>query len=442
MRTDWFCTLNQSKLEEIYVANRRFSAFLKAGSVPSMITKRDIIIISSIEWDFQWQIHQEVASRLANAGNRVLYIENTGVRTPNLRDAKRVASRLKNSLGSLFSHGVRVISPNLHVISPIVLPPFGSPYRRCANRRILLPKIKRVARRLGMRDPVFWSYLPTDTAVDLIEMMRSSDSAIIYYCGADFSQLTPHVDELRRSETALLRMADVVFTFCRPLVEHCEKWNSNVHSVPAGVNLELFPVAGNNGDQAASTGSFICKEITDSLSSLPHPVMGYVGGLHKFVDYGLLRDLARARPNWSWVFVGAIQTEINGLAELPNVHMLGQQPHPSLAHYIRQFDVCLIPYLNDRATVTALPLKLNEYLALGKPVVSTELPAICAFNEQHQILITARNQSDSFLCAIEQALNLQQDEKAMNRRREVAALGDWQTCLSAMSEKIEAVLQR
>jgi glycosyltransferase involved in cell wall biosynthesis len=193
---------------------------------------------------------------------------------------------------------------------------------------------------------------------------------------------------------------------------------------------------------ASAGSSFLHEEITESFSSLPHPVIGYVGGLHKFVDYGLLRDLARARPNWSWVFVGAIQAEISGLVELPNVHMLGQQQHPSLAHYIRQFDVCLIPYLNDPATATALPLKLNEYLALGKPVVSTELPAICAFNKQHQILITARNQSDSFLRAIEQALNLQQDEKAMSRRREVAALGDWQSCLSAMSEKIEAVLQK
>ncbi len=407
-----------------------------------MITNRDIIFISSIEWDFLWQIHQEIATRLAKAGNRVLYIENTGVRAPNLQDAKRVAARLKNSLRSLFSHGVREVSPNLHVISPIVLPPFGSAARRLINRRLLLPKIKRIARRLGMRDPLVWSYLPTDTAVDLIEILRTRESAIIYYCGADFSQLTPHLDELRQSETALLKMADVVFTFCPQLVEHCEKWNGNVHNVPAGVNLELFHAGESGEDETAADSSSGYREITHTLSSLPHPVIGYVGGMHKFVDYPLLKGLAQARPRWSWVFVGAVQAEINGLAELPNVHILGQQPHPSLAHYIRQFDVCLIPYLNDPATATALPLKLNEYLALGKPVVSTELPAICAFNEQHQVLITALNQSDSFLRAIEQALNLPSDERAIARRREVAALGDWQSCLNAMSETIEVVLRK
>jgi glycosyltransferase involved in cell wall biosynthesis len=407
-----------------------------------MITNRDIIFISSIEWDFLWQVHQEIASRLAKAGNRVLYIENMGVRTPNLQDAKRIAVRLKNSLRSLFSRGVRKVSPNIHIISPVVLPPFGSSFRRLINRRFLLPKIKRIARRLGMRDPLLWSYLPTDTAVDLIDMLRARDSAIIYYCGADFSQLTPHTDELHHSETTLLKMADVVFTFCPQLVKYCEKWNGNVHTVAAGVNLELFH-AGETGEAKTDADSCsIQREITRSMSSLPQPVIGYVGGMHKFVDYRLLKELAQARPRWSWVFVGAVQAEIGELAQLPNVHILGQQPHPSLAHYIRQFDVCLIPYLNNPATATALPLKLNEYLAMGKPVVSTKLPVICDFNEQHQVLVTALNQSDSFLRAIEQALNLPNDERAIARRREVAALGDWQSCLNAMSETIEAVLQK
>ena len=407
-----------------------------------MITNRNIIFISSIEWNFHWQTHQEIALRLAKAGNRVLYIENTGVRVPKLRDAKRIAVRLKNSWKSLFSRGVRRVAPNLDVLSPIVLPPFGSSWQRFINRRFLLPRIKRVARKLGMRDPLLWSYLPTDTVVDLIEMLRTRDSAIIYYCGADFSQLTPQADGLRHSETALLKIADVVFTFCPQLVEHCEKWNGNVHNVPAGVNLEVFHTGDACIDETAAGPSSTSEEITLFLSSLSHPVIGYVGGMHKFVDYNLLRELVKARPQWSWVFVGAVQGETNGLSAFPNVHILGQQPHQHLAHYIRQFDTCLIPYLNNPATATALPLKLNEYLALGKPVVSTELPAICDFNRRHQVLTTALNQPDYFLRAIEQALELRADEKMIARRWEVAALGDWQSCLKEMSKTIEAVLQK
>ena len=130
------------------------------------------------------------------------------------------------------------------------------------------------------------------------------------------------------------------------------------------------------------------------------------------------------------------------LSDLPNVHLVGQQPHEHLAHYIRRFDVCLIPYLSHPATATVLPLKLNEYLAMGKPVVSTNLPVIGAFNERHGVLITAPNEAASFLRAIEQALDLPKDEATMARRYEVAALGDWQSSLEAMSVKIEAAMQK
>src|SRR5205814_10521418 len=111
-----------------------------------MITGRDIVYISSIEWTFVWQVHQEVALRLARAGNRVLYIENMGVRSPGLKDASRILSRLKHWAGSFTTRGVREVAPNLYVCSPLVMPPFGSLIRRRINRHFLLPAIGRTAR--------------------------------------------------------------------------------------------------------------------------------------------------------------------------------------------------------------------------------------------------------------------------------------------------------
>ena len=117
-----------------------------------MITGRDIICISSIEWDFLWQGHQEITSRLAQAGNRVLFIENTGVRSPGIRDAERVGTRLKKWMRSLRSNGVGEVAPNIYVCSPLVLPPFGSRWQRRVNRRFFLPFVRRTVRSLGMRD--------------------------------------------------------------------------------------------------------------------------------------------------------------------------------------------------------------------------------------------------------------------------------------------------
>src|SRR5256714_13215897 len=129
-----------------------------------MLTGHDIILISSIEWEFNWQGHQEIASRLARAGNRVLYVENMGVRSPGLRDARRVAQRFFHWAGSLLDGGVRQVSPVLYVCSPLILPAFGSRILHELNRRLLLPLLLRAVRSLRFDPDIIWTFLTTDTA--------------------------------------------------------------------------------------------------------------------------------------------------------------------------------------------------------------------------------------------------------------------------------------
>jgi glycosyltransferase involved in cell wall biosynthesis len=299
--------------------------------------------------------------------------------------------------------------------------------------------VRRAARRLGMRDPLIWTYLPTDTAFDLIQLLRTPRSLVVYYCTADFEQLTPRRDELRESERQVIQASDVIFAQEAELAARAARWNRNVHVFPGGVNLDAFPLS----DHANGNGS---AEVTEDasglglLQALPRPVIGYIGGLHRHVDYGMLSEMARACPHWSWVFVGAIQTSVAGLAGLPNVYLLGQQQHDSLVRYIRQFDVCIVPYINSHFTATVVPTKINEYLAAGKPVVSTELPAVREFNAQHDVLQTSAEPKE-FLRAIERALQSGTDEAAIARGRAVAELGNWDSRLEAMSQFIEEKLQ-
>jgi len=413
------------------------------------LSNRDIIFISSIEWDFLWQAPQEIALRLAQNGNRVLYIENTGVRAPGLRDAGRVVRRVKRRADGIGSGGLREVAPGLHVYPPVVMPPFGPRWRRDINRHFLLPAVRRAAHRLGMRDPLIWTYLPTDTAADLIQLLRSPRGGVVYYCAADFSQLTPHVRQLRRSEREVIERSDVVFTICHDLAVHCARWSDSVHVFPYGVNLDAFPLEAHDemNDAAAPTVNGEHRNVLrprpemQQLKSLSSPVIGYVGGLHRHVDVKMLEEMARARPLWSWVFVGSLDTPLGKLAELPNVYLFGQRAHPELADYIRQFDVCLVPYVKSTYTDTVVPVKINEYLAMGKPVVSTDIPTVCHFNTRHQVLITAPAQTPTFLRAIEGALNSPPDPSEIKRRREVAALGDWGERLRSMSEVIESSLR-
>src|SRR5215216_5707495 len=124
-----------------------------------MIERRDIIFISSLDWDDQWQAPQELALRLSKVGNRILYVENTGVRAPGLRDARRIKRRLKRWAGALRGRSVRMVSPQLGVLAPLVLPPFGSALQGHLNRHLLLRLIRGAARAMGMCDPLIWTFL-------------------------------------------------------------------------------------------------------------------------------------------------------------------------------------------------------------------------------------------------------------------------------------------
>lgn len=397
-----------------------------------MITGKDIIIIASIEWDALWQGSQEIAERLAKAGNKVLYLENMGVRSPTWKDKSRIATRAKSLVRFSLAKGVRQVTTNLYVCSPLVLPPFGQRRRRKLNR-LLLTRILRIANSLGMSNLILWTFLPTDTALDLIGLFRArSGATVIYHCTADFSQLTHRVALLQQSERKLLQLSDLVFVTCRQLAERCAPWNDNVHIFPNGVSSELF----NNGNGLPKLPA------ASVLPSLPGPIIGYIGGLHRFVDFDLLTAMARLRPEWSWVFVGPIQTPVKELAQFTNVHLLGQQPHRDLGKFLHSFDVCIVPYIKSSATKTVVPTKVNEYLAAGKPVVSTELLTICDFNKEHDVLLTAPSNPDNFLHAIDDSLRLPVDAKTVAHRIDVAKLNDWQAQLENMSFLINQVVRK
>jgi glycosyltransferase involved in cell wall biosynthesis len=412
-----------------------------------MIRGRDIIIVSSIDWETQWQAPQEIALRLSAAGNRVLYIENTGVRAPALRDAGRVVRRLRRWARAPRAGGIREAGRGLWVCAPFVLPPFGPAFEARLNRRLLRP-VAGAVRRLGMRDPLIWTFLPTDTALGLIDLLGTERGRVVYYCAADFQHLTPSAARLARSEAELLRRSHVVLTICDELAARLRRWNDNVHVFPYGVDLKAFPAcagglsacdngqaANGNGHDANGNGHerFAWAERARREG---HRVIGYVGGLHRHVDVELLAAMARERPEWSWVFVGPPEIPLRDLRALSNVYLLGHRPHGELARYIRAFDVCIVPYRRTAYTETVVPSKINEYLAMGKPVVSTDLPPVRDFNDRHKVLVTAEARPESFLRAIETAAGHGETETLVARRRAVAGYADWGARLDAISELI------
>jgi len=395
-----------------------------------MITGRDIIILSSIEWEFLWQGPQEIASRLARAGNRVLYIENTGVRSPTLRDARRVVSRLISWAATFASKGLRTVESNLYVSSPVVLPPLGGRSQRELNRRIFLPLVCRAATQLGLRNPIIVSFLPTDTAVDLIERLRCDRSVVVYYCVADFVELSTRPSRMVETERELLNSSDVVLAQCVPLAVHCSQWTKDIQVIPYGVNLDHF----------SSNGLGIKKEV-DAAVAKNTPVIGYLGGLHRHVDLNLLVAMAQARPDWKWVCLGPAQVSVRKLAALQNVKLLGELPHHKLAEHIETFDVGIVPYVRSSYTDTVVPTKISEYLAMGKAVVSTNLPSVCNSYSWDGAVITVEPTLEKFIAAVGRALALPRDAATKARRRAIAALGDWEARLEQICAVVDAAIE-
>ena len=388
--------------------------------------RRDIVCISSIDWDFIWQGHQEIMATLAGQGHRVLFVENTGVRAPRVRDLPRVRQRIRNWWRG--TKGFRQERPNLFVYSPLLLPLPYSRLARAVNRFLLARALRRWMRATGFYRPIVWTFLPTPIALDLIAAI--DPSLTIYYCIDDLAASSPGARRIARSELRLFEQADLVFVTSEKLRERAARASKQVHLFPFGVNFERFDGVRQAADAAPA-----------DLLALHRPIVGYLGGLHQWVDQELIVGVASRMPNVTFALVGPAQTDVSALERCPNVRLLGQRAHESVPAYVKGFDVGIVPYRIAEYTLNVYPTKLNEYLVMGIPVVATDLPEIRRFNAQHGGLVGVASGPEAFSLAIRAALN---DSTPSDVQRRIAAAhqNSWQRRLEAMNSLIDDALER
>ncbi|OGX48160.1 MAG: hypothetical protein A3G88_04015 [Omnitrophica WOR_2 bacterium RIFCSPLOWO2_12_FULL_63_16] len=389
-----------------------------------MLNGQDILCLSSIDWDFIWQGHQQIMSALAREGNRVLFVENTGVRSPGLRDVGRVWHRLTNWWRSL--KGFREVQPQLFVYSPILLP---FPYSRLArrvNRQLLLRALQRWMRATGFRKPLLWTFLPTPIVHDLIQALEPE--LTVYYCIDDLASSSPQARKIAGSEAELFRKADLVFVTSEKLRQRAARFTARVHLFPFGVDFEQFERVRQGTD-----------EIPKELRQLSRPIVGYVGGLHQWVDQDLLVRTAECLPEANFVFVGPVQTDVSRLARRSNIHLLHGRPHDRIPHYMKGFDVSIISYRLSEYTAHVYPTKLNEYLAMGLPVVATDLLEIKRFNAEYGDIVAVARTAEEFAAAIRAALPPASSD-AVRRRITVASQNSWRARIEQMSALIDEQL--
>ena len=391
-----------------------------------MPQRRDIVCISSIDWDFIWQGHQEIMSTLAAQGHRVLFVENTGVRAPRARDLPRVRQRIRNWWRG--TKGFREDRPYLFVYSPLLLPLPYSRVARGVNRFLLSRALRRWMRATGFYRPIVWTFLPTPIALDLIADL---DPALtIYYCIDDLAASSPGAKRIVSSEQRLFSQADLVFVTSEKLRQRAARFSTHVHLFPFGVNFERFDRVRHAGDP-----------LPRDLEALDRPVVGYLGGLHQWVDQDLIVAVASSMPDVTFALVGPAQTDVSTLERCANVRLLGQQPHDAVPAYVKGFDVGIVPYRVAEYTLNVYPTKLNEYLVMGIPVVATDLPEIRRFNANHGQLVEIASNAEAFSSAIRRALN-DSSPPEVERRVAAAHRNSWHNRIAEMNRLIDDALER
>ncbi|OYY12749.1 MAG: hypothetical protein B7Y70_04450 [Rhizobiales bacterium 35-68-8] len=360
-----------------------------------------------------WGAHPSSTQHLVRhllAHHRTVWVNSIGLRRPRLsaHDMGRALRKLRAAAGPAAApRAVEALPEGLSVVSPLAVPWPGSRLAERANGWLLARRLRPVLAARGMARPILWASLPSAVAA----VGRLGERAVVYYCGDDFGALSgvDHAPVLEM-EQRLVAKADLVIAASPELARRFPAGKTRL--IPHGVDGALF------GTPAARA------------ADLPGgKVAGFYGSISDWLDLAMLERAARALPDWSFVFVGPVRTDVSALAGLPNVRFLGARPHGALPSYVQHWTVSLIPFRDTPQIRACNPLKLREYLAAGTPVAATRFPAL----EPYEPLVAAIDPGGDLAMAIRQAEAMAPD--AALRRAAVAEEG-W----DRRADAVEALL--
>lgn len=263
--------------------------------------------------------------------------------------------------------------------------PRGEPAYRTAVMRQLVDELFTAQ---DIRDPVLWYYTP----MALPWSRHLEASVVVYDCMDELTAFAGADESLRRRETELLARADLVTTGGASLYEAKRSRHGNVHLFASSVDVPHFARARRPQPDPVDQ------------RDIPHPRLGYFGVIDERMDLPLLTGLAAARPSWHIVLVGpTVKIDEATLPRAANIHYLGRKPYEALPAYVSGWDVALLPFARNDATRFISPTKTPEYLAAGRPVVSTSIrDVVRPYGEQG--LVRIADTVDDFAAAVSASL--------------------------------------
>jgi len=369
----------------------------------------DLIYFSSIDWGHTWQRPQQLASRLSRYGH-LLYVSPLGLRPPAPKDIGRILRRFAFQ----FTQPTAAPKQMLTVHTPLLyLPLPKNPLANRINGWLLHRTITQWMKRHQIHRPIVWMGVPSPVALEAIKGIEGR--FIVYDCLDNFSLFHQDAPYIVETERQIVSRAQIVFATATELLERMKLLNPRTYLLPNAADYEHFAISHLPPPR--------------EMASLRKPILGYIGEMAHWFDFDLVYDVALQHPNWNIVLIGLVHTNpAHELFRLPNVFRLGRKLYTELPAYLRCFDVCLLPFKINALTSAVNPVKLYEYLAAGKPVVSTPMREVWQYQEVVRIA-----ERSEFSAAIKTELETDSEEK-IQQRLAVARRNTW-------DQRVEEILR-
>jgi len=303
----------------------------------------DLVCFAHLHWDFVWQRPQHLLSRFAQHG-RVFYIEDAFYHADDLIEPHVEVKERQN--------GVKVVVVHL----PNRL---RGAENEAASDAAQVKVLKQFFTENEVKTYVFWIYTP----MAMSRVREFAPVLTVYDCMDELAQFKGAPPELRQREQELFKQADLVFTGGQRLYESKREQHNDAHSFPSSIDKAHFgqardPKLAEPADQA----------------SIPHPRVGFFGVVDERLDIELLGHLAANHPEWQFVIIGpVVKIDPATLPRTKNIHYLGGKNYQELPAYLRGWDVATLLFARNESTEFISPTKTPEYLAAGRPVVSTSI---------------------------------------------------------------------
>ncbi|MDA3733217.1 glycosyltransferase [Niameybacter massiliensis] len=365
-------------------------------------TKQDIILLSVIDWDFRFQRPQHLAKNLAKLGHRVFYF-NANYISPDVK-VKNIDSNLfEVTLGN--SYGERIYDIEFEQLT-------NESYKK---------EIRYIMDRYNIREANIIVEYPTwEPVARYMKEIYGFKIAFDYiddYTGFEETNNSALLVHTKR----LLKISDLTIATSLFLQEKASQYSNNVTIIRNGTEFEFFNKA------------YRKNRATDN-----RPKIGYYGAIAEWFDVEKIAYIAKNKPDYDIELIGHVSSnEAEILKQYKNVKFLGEKDYKSLPKYLKEYDVCLIPFQSDIDLIKATnPVKFYEYLSAGKKIVATEIPELEPFKDEYVYLA---NENETFLRYVEMCVEERDTLKSPEELREFAKTHDWQARCEVLEDELKQI---